>query len=381
MRYIAVKSVVPGMVAAKDIYSSYGNLLVRKSEVFSHSLARNILDSGVTSIIIEDKRVDDVRIEELVDPTLKFELYGILRSIYENLGIVQKLWKDVNEQEQLANFKEVVNAKAATDVMGKIIDEIDVISDMKNVNFDKEIILVESNDLNEYLYLHVLNVTILSIAMGKIMKFPKTILMLVAQAAAFHDLGIVYVPKDILMKNGKLSAEEYECVKTHVEKTFKILQAAKGAVHPHVMTSIRQHHENVSGTGYPSRLKDNQIHAFAKIIAICDVYESLVAKRPWREAFMPHTAIEYMLAGAGDLFDYNFIKSFTHLIPAYPKGIMVEINTGEKGCVTNPNKGVVARPVVRMFYGKDGRELPDLPEYDLSRPEHQTKMITKILNV
>ncbi|MBI5359245.1 MAG: HD domain-containing protein [Planctomycetes bacterium] len=380
MRYIAVKNVVPGMIAAKDVYSNNGKLLVRQSETFSITLARNILDSGVSSILIEDRRVNDVRIEELIEPTLKFELYGILKSIYENLGVVQKLWKDVNRQEQLAGFKEIVDAKAATDVMGRIINEIDVISDMKNVNFDKEIILVESNDLNEYLYLHVLNVTILSIAMGKIMKFPKTILMLVAQAAAFHDLGIVYVPKEILMKNGRLTAEEYGHVKTHVEMTAKILQAAKGAVHSHVMTTINQHHENVGGTGYPAGLKDNQIHAFAKIISICNVYEALTAKRPWREAFMPHSAIEYVLAGAGDLFDYNFVKSFTHLIPAYPKGIMVEINTGEKGCVINPNKGVVARPVVRMFYGKDGRELPDLPEYDLSKPEHQTKMITKILN-
>ena len=116
-----------------------------------------------------------------------------------------------------------------------------------------------------------------------------------------------------------------------------------------------QHHERLDGSGYPRGIKGEDIHPFAKIIAVADVFDAMTSNRVYRKAMLPHQALEVLYAGSGTLFDANVIEAFRSSVAMYPNGMVVELNDGRKGIVTDQNKGVTDRPVIRIIeeYGQE----------------------------
>jgi HD-GYP domain-containing protein (c-di-GMP phosphodiesterase class II) len=119
---------------------------------------------------------------------------------------------------------------------------------------------------------------------------------------------------------------------------------------------------------------------FAKIIAIVDSYYTLVSKRPAKQTLLPHEAIEYIMAYSGDLFDTELVQLFARQVPLYPTGITVKLNTGEMGIIINANIGHIGRPFVRICYDKNGRELSEPNDMDLSGAKHQNILIVQVLD-
>jgi len=116
-----------------------------------------------------------------------------------------------------------------------------------------------------------------------------------------HDVGKITAPAEILSKPGKLSAPEYEIVKTHAEKGYEIL---KSIVFPWpVAEVIHQHHERMDGSGYPRGLKGTDILLFARILSVADVVESMASHRPYRPSKGTGPALEEIEKNAGRLYD------------------------------------------------------------------------------
>jgi len=122
-----------------------------------------------------------------------------------------------------------------------------------------------------------------------------------AVASKLHDLGKISIAADILQKNGKLTKDEFEIIKTHTnigaELIDQMLQKTDDASTSKLLLAKEvalNHHENWDGTGYPNGLKGHEIPLSARLVAVCDVYDALRSERPYKRAFAHNEALRIM---------------------------------------------------------------------------------------
>jgi HD-GYP domain-containing protein (c-di-GMP phosphodiesterase class II) len=130
-----------------------------------------------------------------------------------------------------------------------------------------------------------------------------------------------------------------------------------------------QHHEWWSGAGYPHRRAGKQIFRLARILAPAAAYVSLIADRPYRRGYLPHEALEYLVAYAGDWHDAEVVQALVATLPAYPFGTRVLLDGQVPATVTDPNATQPGRPIVRL---DDGRLI------DLSAGQHLQRSIVGV---
>jgi diguanylate cyclase (GGDEF)-like protein/PAS domain S-box-containing protein len=133
-------------------------------------------------------------------------------------------------------------------------------------------------------------------------------LLLVEQAAILHDLGKIGISDNILLKEGKLTDEEFEHIKEHPKigaDIIRPIQFLRGLI-----PLILYHHERWDGRGYPCGLKGEEIPVGARVIAIADVYQALTSDRPYRKAFSKEKAIDMIKNSSGSQFDPKIVKAF-----------------------------------------------------------------------
>lgn len=151
-----------------------------------------------------------------------------------------------------------------------------------------------------------------AINMGKALGFNETELKMLDYSAALHDVGKIGVPDRVLLKPDKLTPEEFEEMKRHANRTKEILDnmffARELREIPHIAST---HHEKLDGSGYPSGLKSAQMTVSAKILAIADVYDALVAQdRPYKKAMTHEQAIAVLEQGRDTKFDGKLLDQF-----------------------------------------------------------------------
>jgi HD-GYP domain-containing protein (c-di-GMP phosphodiesterase class II) len=139
---------------------------------------------------------------------------------------------------------------------------------------------------------------------------------LVREAAPLHDLGKIAIPDSILLKPGRLSAEEYEVVKTHALLGARVLSGAAAELLEVAERIVRHHHERWDGAGYPDGLAGEEIPAVARIAAVADVFDVLVHERPYKDSWSVEAAAEEIRKGAGTQFDPAVVEAFDALGPA-----------------------------------------------------------------
>lgn len=136
-----------------------------------------------------------------------------------------------------------------------------------------------------------------------------------------------------------------------------------------------QHHERGDGSGYPRGLVDFEIHPFAKIIAIADVFDALTSNRSYRKKMLPSEAILILEDGRGTQFDERVFAAFKRSIVHYANGTVVQLNNGDRGIVSKQNLMDSSRPWLRIFEEDDNLLRTT---YDLCLGDHPTLEIIKI---
>lgn len=325
MRFIPIDRVKPGMVLAKAIYDDADCVLLGAYVELTKEYIVKLVERGFPGIYIEDELSKDIEIQEAISNTLRNEAVRSLRdcNIDQGMNVAQKI------------VEELLNKKTVS------LDMIDLRS------FD------------DYTYRHSVNVAVLSTVVGMGMGLtPKELINLCA-AAIFHDLGKLEIAEEILNKPGRLTDEEFAVMKQHPVMSYELIKG-KWNISSTTKKAVLSHHENEDGSGYPHGLERDQIHLYAKIVHVADVYDALTTRRPYKKPYSPAEAMEYLMGGCGILFDQKIVKAFMKKVPLYPKGATVLLSTDEVALIVENQKHNNMRPIVRL---EDGREI-DLNDWE-----------------
>lgn len=213
----------------------------------------------------------------------------------------------------------------------------------------------DNYDPQEYLPNHMVNVMIISVSLGLGLRYNRSKVDELSLCAFLNDIGMgEYL--NIVLQPKRLSEGEYNQVKNHPLTSAAILSSIR-EIPETVIQAVKDCHERFDGKGYPGGIKDGEISEYARIVAIADVYESLVHSRVYRKKRLAHEVIKEMLSSSGSSFDGRILKAFINLIGIYPAGSYVELNSAEIAKVISSNDNFPLRPVVNVIFDSNKKRL------------------------
>lgn len=204
---------------------------------------------------------------------------------------------------------------------------------------------------DNYTYEHCVDVSALSIIVGRQLGLPRDILDKLALGAILFDIGKIKIPSDILNKNGKLTDDEYVTIKSHVEEGFKIACEVEG-IHKSVLDIITTHHERYDGSGYPRKIEKKSIPILGRIVGIVDCYDAMTSNRSYGQALPNDEVIKQIYTWRNTLFQNEIVEYFIQAIGIYPVGSVVELSNGEVGIVIAQNDFRRLRPRIMIVLDK-----------------------------
>ncbi len=178
---------------------------------------------------------------------------------------------------------------------------------VKNKNAFSNIVSIFSYDY--YTYTHSVNVAMLGVLFAKYLGFETEEIFTLGMGLLLHDIGKTQIDSSIINKNGRLSREELEKIRMHVELGAELL-AQVVCFHNDSFFPVIQHHERHNGSGYPKGLKGEEIHTYGKIAAIIDVYDAMTTKRPYSDARKPFAALKIIKDELEGGFDKKYFDDF-----------------------------------------------------------------------
>ncbi len=208
--------------------------------------------------------------------------------------------------------------------------------------------------LDDTVYVHSLNVALISRMLGRWLKLDQHNLDVLTCAGLFHDIGKVLIPEEILTKSGKLTDEEFELIKSHPKKGYDILKPQN--IDPHIKKAALMHHERCDGSGYPSGLTEDLIDEFAMIVGIADVYDAMTAARSYRAPLCAFQVISNFEKEGYQKYHTKYIMTFLKQIATTYQSNRVVLSDGRGGKIVMINPNDLSRPIIQF----DDNECLDL---------------------
>jgi len=195
-------------------------------------------------------------------------------------------------------------------------------------------------------------------------------------AGLLHDLGKAAVPLAVLNKPGKLTEAEFAMVQDHAAQGYAMLKEG-GSVEAAVLDACRHHHEKMDGTGYPDRLKGEEISLIARMTAICDVYDAITSDRAYKRGWDPAESLRRMAEWTHGHLDPRLFQAFVKTIGIYPVGSLVRLASGRIGVVTEPGLKSLVSPKVKVFFStKSGLRIAPVI-VDLAEPGSCERIVAR----
>ena len=208
--------------------------------------------------------------------------------------------------------------------------------------------LSELHSLDEYTFVHSLNVSLLAGFIAKRMApEDQELIEVITIGGLLHDLGKSRISLDILNKPGRLSEEEFQKIQVHPLEGETLARYAR-IEDPRILGFIRSHHERWGGEGYPDKIQGDEIPLVARIGAVADVFDALTTKRVYKDAYHNARALQVIIENAGSHFDRSVVRCLLSSVGLYPPGSVVELSDGSVGVVVGNRVRDLFRPQVLL---------------------------------
>ncbi len=165
---------------------------------------------------------------------------------------------------------------------------------------------------DSYTFEHSIHVSEYAVELAKRLGLSNAEVRIAKEAGLLHDIGKIGIPENILQKKGKLTDEEYSIMKTHVTNSIEVIHYLPNM--NYVIPAVISHHERFDGKGYPKGIKEDKIPLLGRVLAICDAFEAIISKRPYKEAMSVEYAVAELENNKGTQFDPEVADTFIALI-------------------------------------------------------------------
>lgn len=213
--------------------------------------------------------------------------------------------------------------------------------------------LARLKDHDEYTFQHSVSVCALMTSFARTLELPREIIHEIAIGALLHDVGKAKVPDQILNKPAKLTDAEFAKMKSHVVQSKIILQGTPG-ISQIALDVAAQHHERFDGTGYPNRLKGDEISLYGQMGAIVDVYDAITSHRVYHKGMAPTEALRKLLEWSKFHFNPTLVQAFIRAVGIYPTGSLVRLESRRLAVVQAQNPENLMQPVVKVIFHTRG---------------------------
>jgi HD-GYP domain-containing protein (c-di-GMP phosphodiesterase class II) len=321
------------------------------------SLSERDIDALVAALTGESQPPEDLDglVINMVDPDARPDTDNYMTELLNNYAMGLELLRETGAR-LLAG--EPGDMDATSQIAARFADQI---------SFDpaQALLLTTVKSHDEYTYHHMINVCILSLALGNAVGLDRESLLNLGIGALLHDVGKVKVPQEILQTEGPLNEEQWRLIQRHpVDGTGLILFTSRDLYHP-AATVVLEHHAAYDTSGYPSLRGRRQPTLGSRLVSVADCFDAVTSARPYRKAEERRQALALLQAGAGKGFDPRVVRAFVRMMGLFPIGSLVELETGEVGIVVRNHEKMLAHPIVKQLFDKAGN--PSEPnEIDMS---------------
>lgn len=324
---------------------------------------QKLIHSGVDEIWIDTNKGLDVTVVMVTEPAKEPEFEPAKHEPEpEPTKMPLAVKKQISFDEELVAAKKIhtkakkvvtsmfgdVRMGKALDVQGAVVLVEDIQSSIER-NPSALLSLARLKNANEYTYLHSVAVCMLMIALAKQLKLSESQARQAGVAGLLHDIGKMAIPNQVLDKPDKLTDEEFNVIKQHPQRGWEILKASY-QVDDVALDVCLHHHERVDGRGYPEKISGDDLSLFARMGAVCDVYDAISSDRCYKKAWGPAESISKMTAWREGHFDEVIFHAFVKTIGIYPSGTLLRLKSGRLGVVLEQSKKSLVTPIIKVFF-------------------------------
>jgi HD-GYP domain-containing protein (c-di-GMP phosphodiesterase class II) len=286
-----------------------------------------------------------------VTKSLRDELREVSRSHEEISGLMHEIETTMRDNQDLD--------------VPVIMESMEIMVDSIERNPDAYIWLTRIRKFDSHIYKDSLSASVWATTLGRELGLKRDKLNALSMGALFMDIGKTALPGELLNKQGRLTDDEWELMKSHVEHGASIL-SENDDVPADVLDIIRTHHERIDGSGYPAGLRSNKIPFLGQIAGIIDFYVTVTSPRPFAKAVSPSNATYMLYQQQGRHFSELLVRNLIQALSTYPTGSLVELSSGEVGVVISQNPGLRLKPNLVLILDPDKKPYESYPVINLA---------------
>lgn len=227
--------------------------------------------------------------------------------------------------------------------------------------------LARIKNKDEYTFQHSVGVAALLIAFCRGLGHDEETIRQAGIGGMVHDVGKMQTPDHILNKPGKLTDEEFTVMRHHVVASREILEITPN-ISQTALQVAAQHHERYDGSGYPHRLKGDEISPVGQVAAIIDVYDAITSDRVYHKGMPPTEALRKLFEWSKFHFKPELVHAFARVVGIYPVGALVRLESGRLAVVVEHRASDMLHPLVRLIFDGKRNHYLKPEDVDLSKP-------------
>jgi len=331
---------------------------------------RKLQTSVVKEVVIDTSRGLDVAATEI--SSVRVEAPAVETAPAPKSAHITAIEEHVRAKKVITASKQAVVSMFNDVRMGKAVNTesamqcVDEIAASVARNEGALISLLRLKNKDDYTYMHSVAVSALMVVLAKELGLSEREVKQAGLAGLLHDIGKAAIPMDYLNKPGALTDEEFAVVREHPQRGYELMKQAN--ITDEVALDVcLHHHEKMNGEGYPERLQGDEISLFAKMGAVCDVYDAITSTRAYKASWEPSQSLQRM-AKWSDHFDDTVFKAFVKSVGIYPIGSMVKLKSGRLAVVIDQSQKSLLAPIVKVFFSIKSKSRIPIEVLDLSKP-------------